>query len=226
MKRSGFAAWVGVASIGVTAPVFADDTPRGVMHAHPSPSASVNGGPRHFRPDNGGPRNWQSDLADSFRLHRPTQEQMRAAIAAAHATAQARRQAHMAEARQRYGALASSNREVFVELRVHARRMAFLNRAKLVATTELEDPKRSTVLARIEKLTAAEQARHLGRMDALKANAAPAPSAGAPTEGNPAEGVAVASATPLPSGKPGKPAGPPLKPPGLHKPAGPKGSAP
>jgi hypothetical protein len=151
------------------------------------------GGPGGFAPGrpapsgSGPPRSWQAEVAEQFRKHRPNQEESRMAIASARATAHARRDAHIADLRQRYGAGALANREVLGELRAHARRMAFLNRAKVVATTELDEPKRTTTLTRIDKLIAAEQARHQKRLEAARARAATAPSA-------------APSAAPVPSG--------------------------
>jgi hypothetical protein len=67
--------------------------------------------------------------------------------------------------------------------------MAFLNRAKLVATTELDEPKRTAALGRIDKLVASEQARHQTAIQKLKAESPPTPSASA-----------VSSAVPAPAG--------------------------
>jgi hypothetical protein len=119
------------------------------------------------------------------------------AIAEGRATARARREAHIAELRQRYPGSALSTREGLGELRAHARRMAFLNRAKVVATTELDEPKRTMALARIDKLLAAEQTRHQKRMEALRTSAA-APS-GAPSA-VPAGGAPSAAAVAAPKG--------------------------
>jgi hypothetical protein len=74
--------------------------------------------------------------------------------------------------------------------------MAFLNRAKVVATTELDEPKRTTTIARIDKLIAAEQARHQKRLEAARARAAAAPS-GAPSARPPS---APSGATPKAEG--------------------------
>lgn len=178
-----------------------------MMRPHPAPSGSA------FR---GG----QAEIAEAFRKHRPNQEELKAAILAAHEGAKARREARMFDVRQRYGAAVLSRREVLEELRVHARRMAFLNRAKLVATTELEEPKRAKALARIDKLTAAEKARHQERIAKLR-------------EAGDADGAAhlASSATPpLPSGSAGfmppRGRGPALGPPGVVRPPAAKGSAP
>ena len=145
------------------------------------PSAFPSGFPPGRPAPSGGfpPRSWQAELAEQFRKHRPNHDEAMRMIAEARATARARREAHIAELRQRYPASALGTREGMGELRAHARRMAFLNRAKVVATTELDEPKRTTVLARIDKLIAAEQTRHQKRMEALRTPAT-APS-GAPS---------------------------------------------
>jgi hypothetical protein len=127
----------------------------------------------------GPPRSWQAEVAEQFRKHRPSSDEANRAIAEARATARARREAHIADLKQRYPGMTLGNREGLGELRAHARRMAFLNRAKVVAATELDEPKRTTTLARIDKLLAAEQTRHLKRMQALRTP--PAAPSGAPS---------------------------------------------
>ncbi len=179
------------------------------MRPHPVPSGSgFHGG--------------QAEIAEAFRKHRPSPEELKSAMTAARENAKARREARMLEVRQRYGADALARREVFEELRVHARRMAFLNRAKLVATTELEEPKRAKALARIDKLTAIEQARHDARIAKLRS--------GSPGDAEGTARFASSAAPPAPSGSgamgPGKPHGPPLGPPGVVRPPAAKGSAP
>jgi hypothetical protein len=186
----------------------------GMMHAHPAPSGSAFPGP--------GFRGGQADIAEAFRKHRPSQEELKSAMAAAHENAKVRREARMLEVRQRFGADVLARREVFEELRVHARRMAFLNRAKLVATTELEEPKRTKALARIDKLTAIEQSRHQARIAKLR-------EASSADAGGTAR-LASSVMPPAPSGSgamvPAKPHGPPLGTPGVPRPPAAKGSAP
>jgi len=154
-------------------------------------------GPGRPAPSGWPPRSWPAELAEQFRKHRPNQEEARRAIAEARATAHARRDAHIAELKQRYAAGALGSQEGLGELRVHARRMAFLNRAKMVATTELDEPKRTTTLARIDKLLAAEQVRHHKRMEALRTpNTAPSGAPSAVASGAPAPAAPVAPAAP------------------------------
>jgi hypothetical protein len=131
----------------------------------------------------------QGDLAEEFRHHRPKPEEAQAKLGELRATFAARRQAHRELLRADFGKMALSHPNLVAELRKHARRMAFLNRAKLVATTELDDPKRTAALGRIDKLIATEQARHQTALQKLKGESPPSPSASA-----------VASAMPAPAG--------------------------
>jgi hypothetical protein len=78
--------------------------------------------------------------------------------------------------------------------------MAFLNRAKFIATTELDDPKRSSALVRIDKLLAREKERHQRRVEKLKSNVpTPGPSGSAS-----ATPVPTTSAAPAASGSSSK----------------------
>jgi hypothetical protein len=78
--------------------------------------------------------------------------------------------------RARYSADVLSSPQVRSELRNHARRMAFLRRAEFVAKNELEDPKRTEVLARVKRLFEREEARHARRMEKLRSGPFPASS--------------------------------------------------
>jgi hypothetical protein len=152
----------------------------------PGPSGSASAGPRHIH----------GDWAEDFRKRRPTPKELMERLAEIKASAGARRSAHMAEVRARFGA-ALGRREVMEELRRHARRVAFLNRAKFIATTEFDEPRRTTALARIDKLMTKEKARHERRVEKLKSNApSPGPS-----------GSASAGPTPTTSAAPPAPAG-------------------
>jgi hypothetical protein len=145
----------------------------------PAPSGSGPG--RWF-----GPHSSQGDLADQFRRRRPKPEEAQARIGELRQTLAARRQAHREFIRAEFGGAAVSNPDLVAELKKHARRVAFLNRAKLVATTELDEPKRTTTLARIDKLITQEQSRHDAVIQKLKAAPAPSASALAATSGAPA----------------------------------------
>lgn len=110
----------------------------------------------------------QEELAEQFRKRRPKPEEVQAKLRELHATADARRDEHRAELRKEFGN-ALGRKDLDDELRKHARRNAFLSRAKLVATTELDEPKRSAALARIDKLSAQENTRHDRAVQKLKA---------------------------------------------------------
>jgi hypothetical protein len=132
-------------------------------------------------------RGGQEDLAEQFRKRRPKPEELQAKLGELRKTAGERRDAHRKELRAEFGQ-ALGHKDLQDELAKHARRLAFLNRAKVVATSELDEPKRSAALARIDKLLATENTRHDGAVQKLKttapsglASAAPAaPSGSAP----------------------------------------------
>jgi hypothetical protein len=92
-------------------------------------------------------------------------------------TRRERRLKHIEAFRKHYPAELLGNPRVKDEFRVHARRMARLRRAEFVAKTELEEPKRSEVLARVKRLIEREEARHEKRVTRLRSGGGPAPSA-------------------------------------------------
>jgi hypothetical protein len=101
-------------------------------------------------------------------------------------THKARREARLAALRAKYSAGELGMPALMMELRHHARRMAFLNRARLIAENELEEPKRAKVLARIDKLIEKENERHERHVTRLKnPGAAPSASAAAPPGSGP-----------------------------------------
>lgn len=161
-------------------------------HPHPMPSgmapAPSGSGPAHGWP--GHPNQaGEGDLAEQFRRHRPKPEEAEAKLGELRASFAARRQAHREMLRADFGKGELGHPDLVAELRKHARRMAFLNRAKLVATTDLDEPKRTATLTRIDKLLASEQTRHQTALQKLKTAGAPNSSASA-----------VATAAPAPSG--------------------------
>lgn len=76
------------------------------------------------------------------------------------ATRKARRETHVAQLQGRFSQFHLKNEALREELRRHARSLAFLTRARLIAEEELTDPKKAKVLERIEVLLAKEKARH------------------------------------------------------------------
>lgn len=96
-----------------------------------------------------------------------------------------RRKAHREALKERWGdTLAKPN--VREELRHHARRMAFLNRALILAETERKGKDKDKVVERIEKLIEKENERHTRAMERIKS--------GQP--GTAAAGTAAAGTTP------------------------------
>jgi hypothetical protein len=72
-----------------------------------------------------------------------------------------RREAHLRQMKARFSDFHLKNDALRNELRRHARAVAFLTRARMVAEEELTDePKKAKVLKRIDVLLAKEQARH------------------------------------------------------------------
>jgi hypothetical protein len=174
MKRStltfGIAALATVTAFGAFAKPGDDDKPgRGPRPAGslPRPAASMVAHPRG-----------SADAADVFRRARREAQLKR--LAELETTRPNRRQQRLQNLRVRYSADVLADARVRNELRNHARRMAFLHRAELIANTELEEPKKSQVLSRVKKLVDREEARHGKRMDHLRSNAGPAGSGPGP----------------------------------------------
>jgi hypothetical protein len=167
MKASVSAALAGCALLGLTfAAVAKSELSDRLEKAAPAASGSV--------------RSVQDELGEAFRKHRPNAAELEKRLAELRASGQTRRTAHLANLRMRFDERLLHDRDVLAELRAHARRQAFLNRAKVVAATELEEPKRSAVLARIDKLLAREQVRYDKRIAKLKLTAQPSSSTSAP----------------------------------------------
>jgi len=115
-----------------------------------------------------------------------------------------RRKAHREALKERWGdTLAKAN--VREELKHHARRTAFLNRALILAETERKGQDKDKLIERIEKLIAKENERHSKAMERIKsgqpgtaaaANAAPGttPAAAAATATGNAENAAAKGA--------------------------------
>jgi colicin import membrane protein len=92
-----------------------------------------------------------------------------------------RRKAHQQVLKEQWGdALAKPNARE--ELRHHARRTAFLNRALLLAETEKKGKDKDKVIERIEKLIEKENTRHAAAMERIKSGqAVTSPAAAAAT---------------------------------------------
>jgi hypothetical protein len=105
-------------------------------------------------------------LGDDFGHGRVKKAELEARLAAIRENMGERRQAHLAELKNRWGA-ALTHPSCREELRHHARRQAFLARAAFVAQTEVTKDKEKLV-ERIEKLMAKEEERHARAMERLK----------------------------------------------------------
>jgi hypothetical protein len=129
-----------------------------------------------------------SELAEAVRRGGVRPEEIRARLGELATTRTARRDARVAELQARHDTATLNDPAFREELRVHARRMAFLRRAQMVAAADLVEPKRSQTLARINALTAKEERRHQARLASLRsripklAGAAGSVSPGAPSD--------------------------------------------
>jgi hypothetical protein len=128
-------------------------------------------------------------------LHKRMMERM--------ATLKERRSARIGQLRARFSELHLQNQALRNELRRHARSVAFLTRARMVAEEELTEPKKAKTLKRIDVLLAKEQARH-DRHVAKFTGGSPAASASAPpfASGSVPPGKASAAAASAGSGVP------------------------
>ena len=127
-------------------------------------SAMPGDGPRPFRGD--GFRNALRDLHEEMKAGKLSKDELKAKLAKLHETAGDRGKEHRRELSKRWGA-ALGTPSARTELEHHARRMAFLNRALVLAES---DAKNKTQLAqRITKLTDKENERHVRAMERLQA---------------------------------------------------------
>jgi len=119
-----------------------------------------------------------------------------------------RRKAHQQALKEKWGdTLAKPN--VREELRHHARRIAFLNRALLLAETERKGKDKDKIVERIEKLIEKENTRHEAAMARIKSGQPTSPAAAAATatgakDTAPAKGAADPKAPADPANNPGK----------------------
>jgi hypothetical protein len=122
-------------------------------------------------------RNAMSELREEMKAGKLTKEELKAKLAALHESAGDRGKAHRQELSKRWGGTLA-NPSAVEELKHHARRMAFLNRAMLLAQTEVKQDK-DKLTDRISKLIDKENARHEQAMARLQAAPAPAAAAAA-----------------------------------------------
>jgi hypothetical protein len=162
MKPTALGSILSVAILGVASAALAQ-APAGSGHAHagkPGPrhdKAGPAGSGEHPKPFGSARMLGSASPAASAAgvpggLQRRMMERMR--------TVKERRDAHVRELRGRFTRFHLNNSMIMEELRHHARRVAFLNRARMIAEEELAEPKKAKVLKRIDVLLAKEQARH------------------------------------------------------------------
>jgi hypothetical protein len=187
MKRTALGSLIGIAMFGLIASASAQ-SPSGSAHrakpphAHPHPggSAAPHGSAGHAHKPGGSMPPLGSGMPAASHpggphahpgLHKRMMERM--------ATLKERRAARVGQLRARFSELHLQNHALKNELRRHARSVAFLTRARMVAEEELTDPRKSKVLKRIDVLLAKEQARH-DRHVTKFTGASPATSGSAP----------------------------------------------
>jgi hypothetical protein len=129
-------------------------------------------GHRHFR-------NGLHRLHEDFKGGKLDKSQLRERAAKMRESTAERRNEHKQALRQRWGSALSLS-PVRDELRQHARRMAFLDRALVLVETDDKVKDKKKLSERIEKLIAKETARHEQAMERWKATPpGPAPSGSA-----------------------------------------------
>ena len=161
-------------------------------HGKPGePSKQDEGKPDGRRGD--GPRGAMRELHDELKAGKIKKEDLKDRLAKLHETAGERGKQHRQELNKRWGG-ALAQPSAVEELKHHARRMAWLNRAMVVAETEAKDKDRTKLTERISKLIDKENDRHERAMEKLKSmpatpaasaapSAVPAPSAGSDAKG-------------------------------------------
>jgi hypothetical protein len=146
------------------------------------------------KPDRGnhGFRNAMRDLHERFKAGKLKKEDLKAELAKLHDNSAERSKEHRQELGKRWGSTLAmpAARE---ELKHHARRSAYLNRAMLLAQTEVTKDK-DKLIERITKLIDKENERHERAMERLKSGpGTPAPSAAAAASAAPAAAAAPAA---------------------------------
>ena len=138
----------------------------------PEAKAEKDGDKAEARADKvGGPRGEfrtaMQELHADLRAGKIKPAEVKERLAKLHDDAKDRRTAHREALKERWGdTLAKPNARE--ELKHHARRTAFLNRALLLAETESKAKDKDKLVERIEKLIAKENERHDKAMDRLK----------------------------------------------------------
>ncbi len=133
---------------------------------------------------NEGFRNAMRSLHEQLKAGTLKKEDLKAQLAKLRENSAERSKEHRRELGKRWGA-ALAQPAAREELKHHARRMAFLDRAMLLAQTEVTKDK-DKVIERITKLIDKENERHERKMENLKSSpaASAAPAAAAPAAGD------------------------------------------
>jgi len=160
---------------------------------HPGPGHS--GGPHMGRGHGRFRHSAVAALVKQLRAGELTRAEFNAKFKELKKTAKERRKERLAEVRERFDAAVLRSAPAREEFQHHARRMAFLNRAQVVAQTELTGDKQKKTLARIDKLIELENERHDKALDRLKGGDSPTP---------PGSAIAAASAATAASAAPQK----------------------
>ena len=148
------------------------------------------------------------ELSDEVRDGKVKKEEIKDRLAKLHESLKDRKKAHQEAIKERWGdALAKPDAKE--ELRHHARRMAFLNRALLLAATERTGKDKDKLVDRIQKLIDKERERHEHAMDRIKSSpgTATAAASGA-TPGNETAPAAAKAGVPSATPAAAKPATP------------------
>lgn len=175
MKRTALGPLLGLAIFGTLASALAQ-APAGSMRPgkpvgpHAGPGGSSGHPPRMLGSAAPGASGARPDGSAHPGLERMMHERL--------VTLKARRDAHRKELHNRFSELHLKSEALRNELRRHARSVAFLTRARLIAEQELTEPRKAKVLKRIEVLLAKEQARHDRHV--AKFTTGPVPSGSAP----------------------------------------------
>jgi hypothetical protein len=155
------------------------DMRHGEMRDGGAPPEMRDGGP----PGRGPYKNAVNELFQEMKAGKLTKDQLKQKLTELHATTAERKKEHREELGKQWGAtLAKAPAKD--ELKVHARRMAFLNRALVLAQSDTKPDKQKTI-DRITQLIDKENARHDQAMTRIQSQPAPVASA-LPTPAAPA----------------------------------------
>jgi TolA-binding protein len=109
-------------------------------------------------------------LHDELSAGKITREQFKDELTKLHATFAERAQDEGNEVKKRWGALVR-RADVYDELKNHARRIAYLDRAVVVVEQDVSEPPRAQLMTRIKDLREQENARHEAAMKRFASSA-------------------------------------------------------